>query len=65
MSPHHEAFENHDHKEGKSCRLCSTSAPDDKEHGPLGVCTPCWYKILIVIFIIMISISYVVWFGLL
>jgi hypothetical protein len=65
MSHPHEAFENHDQKEGTSCRLCSTTAPDGKEHGTLGVCTPCWYKILIVIFIIMISISYVVWFGLL
>lgn len=65
MSHQHEAFEKHEHNEGKSCRVCSRVHSDGAEHGPMGICTPCWYKILIVIFIIMISISYVAWFGLL
>jgi len=64
MTHHHEAFEKHDHAGSKPCRVCSGAAPEGADH-TAGVCTHCWYKILIVILIIMISISYVAWFGLL
>ncbi len=61
---HHEAFEKHDHAGGKQCRVCCAHAPESAAH-TAGICTPCWYKILIVVFIVMIAISYVVWFGVL
>lgn len=64
MTHHHEAFEKHDHAGGKPCRVCSGASPEGQEHGA-GVCTSCWYKILILILIVMIASSYVVWFGLL
>jgi hypothetical protein len=65
MTHHHEAFEKHNHAGGTPCRVCSGAAPEGREHGPVGVCTSCWYKILILILIVMIASSYVVWFGLL
>jgi hypothetical protein len=69
MTPHHEAFEHHDHPEkkepGKACRLCSTQY--SPEHNPsfLGICNKCGYKILIILLILMISTSYIAWFGVL
>ncbi|PKL65160.1 MAG: hypothetical protein CVV32_03980 [Methanomicrobiales archaeon HGW-Methanomicrobiales-3] len=65
MTHHHEAFEKHNPAGGTPCRVCSGAAPEGREHGPVGVCTSCWYKILILILIVMIASSYVVWFGLL
>ncbi len=61
---HHESFEKHEHAGGKPCRFCSGLSPEGTDH-TAGICTPCWYKILIVVLIIMISISYVAWFGVL
>ena len=65
MTHQHEAFEKHGPEGGKTCRVCSGAAPDGGDHGPAGICTSCWYKILVLILIVMIAISYVVWFGLL
>jgi hypothetical protein len=63
----HEAFEKHDltGPAGQTCRVCTS--PYQHEHNPsaLGICERCGYKILIVLVIVMIVISYVAWFGLL
>ena len=62
---HHEAFEKHAHGSGGPCRVCSSHAPDGEDHAAIGICKHCWYKILIVVLIVMIAVSYVVWFGIL
>jgi len=64
---HHGSFEHHDHpehKEGsKTCRVCSSAYSNEHNPSHFGICHHCGYKILIVLFIIMISMSYVAWFG--
>ncbi|MDD1689865.1 MAG: hypothetical protein LUQ66_04325 [Methanoregula sp.] len=66
---HHEAFEHHDHpaptETSKTCRLCSTPYSPENNPSFLGICNTCGYKILIVLLIIMISTSYIAWFGVL
>lgn len=66
---HHEAFEHHDHpaptETSKTCRLCSTEYSAEHNNSFLGICQNCGYKILIVLLIIMISTSYIAWFGVL
>jgi hypothetical protein len=63
---HHDAFENHEpHGSGKTCRVCSTPYSHENNPSHLGICSSCGYKILIVLLIIMIAISYVAWFGVL
>jgi hypothetical protein len=66
---HHEAFERHDHpehKEGsKTCRVCSSAYSHEHHPSFFGLCQNCVYKILIILFIIMIATSYVAWFGVL
>jgi hypothetical protein len=61
---HHPQSGHHDHG-GHSCRMCSSSCNPEHTASVSGICHTCVYKILIVIFIIMISISYVAWFGVL
>ncbi len=63
---HHEAFEHHEHH-GTSplCRVCSSSHDPDHPVSRYGICHHCVYKILIVVFVVMIAISYVAWFGVL
>jgi hypothetical protein len=63
---HHEAFEHHEHPGSSApCRVCS-SAVDPKHKATMsGICHHCVYKILIIVFIVMIAISYVAWFGVL
>jgi len=61
---HNEAFEHHDHREpSKTCRLCSDEYSHEQNPSRLGICMTCGYKILIVLLIIMISTSYMAWFG--
>ena len=55
----------HPHEGHKTCKVCTSPHSDEHRSSHLGVCHTCWYKILIVIFIIMIAISYVAWFGIL
>lgn len=65
MSPH-ESFEKHGvHGSGKACRVCASSYPHEQNPSGFGICRGCGYKILIVLFIVMIAISYVAWFGVL
>ena len=64
---HHEAFEHHEHPgqtgSSKTCRVCSSAHSPEQSH--MGICNNCGYKILIVLFIVMIAVSYVAWFGIL
>jgi hypothetical protein len=61
---HHEAFEHHEHKEGsKTCRVCSSSYSHEHNPSSLRICEKCGWKLVIVLFVIMISISYIAWFG--
>lgn len=64
---HHEAFEHHDHPEpsgeSKTCRVCSHPYSHTLNPSRFGICERCGYKILIVLLIVMISLSYVAWFG--
>jgi hypothetical protein len=61
---HHEASGHHEHPATASpCRVCSSPVDPDHKASLAGVCHNCVYKILIVMFIIMIAISYIVWFG--
>jgi hypothetical protein len=61
---HHEAFEHHEHH-GAPCKVCSSSFDPEHKASQFGICHHCVYKILIVVFIVMISISYIAWFGVL
>jgi len=66
---HHEAFEHHDHPKpagiSKTCRVCKSAYSHDKNPSAFRICNRCGIKILIVLFVVMISISYVAWFGVL
>ncbi|MEI7855946.1 MAG: hypothetical protein WCH85_00400 [Methanomicrobiales archaeon] len=59
---HHQQFE-HPEKAGHTCRLCSSSHDPEHKVSVGGICHNCVYKILIVVLIVMIAISYVAWFG--
>ena len=63
---HQESFEQHDHHEPtKTCRFCSSTYSHRDHPSWFGICETCAYKVLIVLFIVMIAISYVAWFGVL
>ena len=58
---HHES---HSHVEGsKTCKLCTSAYSHEKNPSHFGICEKCAYKVLIVLFIVMISVSYIAWFG--
>ena len=61
---HHETFEHHEHP-GTSpvCKVCSSSYYQEHPASLFGFCHHCMYKILILIVIVMVVISYVAWFG--
>jgi len=67
---HHEAFEQHEphnhpaHTESsKTCRVCKSAYSHEHNPSRLGICEKCGFKILIILFIVMITVSYVAWFG--
>ena len=45
------------------CRICNEPYCTDCRSHRLAVCEGCMYKVLIMIFIAMIVVSYVAWFG--
>lgn len=47
-----------------TCRICHADYCPECTGSALGICPGCVYKILIVLFIVMIVGSYTVWFGL-
>jgi hypothetical protein len=63
---HHEAAGQHEHHESsKTFRVCSSSYSHGKNPSRLGICEKCGYKILIVLVVVMVAVSYVAWFGVL
>jgi hypothetical protein len=61
---HHESFEKHEHAgTNHTCKVCSSSYSHHENPSSMGICTGCGYKILIVLFIVMIVSSYMAWFG--
>lgn len=66
---HHEAFEHHEHpaKKGETntCRFCSSHFSPAEHPSTFNICRTCEYKLLIVLLVIMISVSYIAWFGVL
>lgn len=61
---HHEASGHHEHHDSSApCRVCTSSIDPDNKASQFGICHHCAYKILILVLIVMISISYVAWFG--
>jgi len=60
---HHQEFEHHEHTGSAPCRVCASSFDHEHKASVLGICNTCVYKILIVVLIVMITISYVAWFG--
>jgi hypothetical protein len=63
---HHESFEKHDHAEGsKTCKVCTSSYQHEHNPSVFGICERCGYKVLILLFIVMIATSYIAWFGVL
>lgn len=60
----HESFEKHDHTgSARTCKVCSSSYQRVHNPSAFGICEACGYKILILLFIVMIVASYVAWFG--
>jgi DNA-directed RNA polymerase subunit RPC12/RpoP len=66
---HHEAFEHHDHPEhhepSGTCRVCSSPYSHEQNPSRFGICEKCGYKILILLVVVMVAVSYVAWFGIL
>ena len=58
---HHTGLDTHTH----SCRVCGTASNASASQGNVRVCRGCWYRIGIVLLIVMVIISYVAWIGLL
>jgi DNA-directed RNA polymerase subunit RPC12/RpoP len=60
----HEPGEKHDHPEvSKTCKVCSSTYTNESSSSHFGICNRCGYKILIILFIVLIVASYTVWFG--
>ncbi|MDD1680931.1 MAG: hypothetical protein LUQ35_04915 [Methanoregula sp.] len=62
---HHESSGYHEHHDSSPCRVCSSPVDPDHKATMSGICHHCVYKILILVLIVMIAISYVAWFGVL
>ena len=63
---HHETSGQHEHHESsKTCRVCSSSYSHETNPSRLGICERCGYKILIVLVVVMVAVSYIAWFGVL
>jgi hypothetical protein len=63
----HEAFEiheSHEHPAGsKTCRVCSSSYCHDDNPSFFCICERCGFKILIVLVVLMVAVSYIAWYG--
>ena len=58
--------DNHpEHEHSKTCRVCKSEYCHDCHPSSLGICEKCAYKVLIVLVVIMVIISYTIWFGIL
>jgi hypothetical protein len=63
MTRREHAEKNDHHEVSKVCKVCSSTADHESRFSFFGVCDRCGYKILIILFIVSIVISYTVWFG--
>lgn len=56
----------HPDKEGTgTCAVCRNSYCESCRGSRFGVCNRCGFKIMIILLIIMVVLSYTVWFGIL
>ena len=63
---HNESFEHHEHHGSLApCRVCTSSVDPDNKVSRFGICHHCVYKIIILVVVVMIAISYIAWFGVL
>jgi hypothetical protein len=46
-----------------TCRLCSSATPEQGNFPHFGICDKCGYKVLIVLVVVMVIVSYTTWFG--
>jgi hypothetical protein len=46
----------------KTCRMCSSAQGEDHHPSLLGICARCVFKILVVLIIVLVVVSYVMWF---
>jgi DNA-directed RNA polymerase subunit RPC12/RpoP len=60
-----ESSEHREHHGSAPCRVCSSSVDPEHAAARLGICPHCGYKILIFVVVVMVAISYTLWFGLL
>jgi hypothetical protein len=52
-----------DHPEIKKVQTCRICSSHHETVGVGGICTPCLYKALIILVIVMVIASFTVWFG--
>jgi len=52
-----------DHKTETCCKLCFEPYCASCKSHRLSICEGCMYKVLIMLVIVMIVVSYVAWFG--
>jgi DNA-directed RNA polymerase subunit RPC12/RpoP len=62
---HHEPAEQHEHT-GTShfCKVCTSTFNPGHKASLMGLCPHCVYKILIVVVVCMVVVSYIAWFAL-
>jgi hypothetical protein len=53
------------HSHTTTCKICKSEFCHDCHPSVLGICDKCGYKILIVLVIVMVVMSYIAWFGVL
>ena len=61
---HHESSGLYEHPGSTApCKVCSSPVIPEHRFFLFGICHHCVYKILMVVFVAMIAISYIAWFG--
>ena len=64
-APHHTSHHAEPDTKSHPCRVCGTTSHASGNQGNGRICRGCWYKIGIILLIVMVIASYVVWIGLL
>ena len=61
---HHDEYGHHEHPASSPiCRVCTSAHDPAHPAARFGICHHCMYKLLIVLFVLMIAVSYIAWFG--
>jgi hypothetical protein len=47
----------------KTCRICSSTPSEQRNFPHFGICDKCGYKILIMLMVVLVVVSYMMWFG--